>query len=281
LRGVIATTREIRRLVRDIYLHPGCLGLLAMIWVFTTLFAPGDRVQVMSLPLRALYNAAGALFYCLTGYLLLPHLLRATLLRNIPFIWTNVVFYAVLAGIETLAFLALFPEARGAHALFYWLTTTALIVIAVALAARHFEPVLRRRLSRQPELLPMWRPLRLPTSNLETLLPAGARGPVRRMEAQNQYVHVITEAGEALLRMSLSEAESRLPKGLGLRIHRSIWMRKADMDTLVFRRGNPRLRDIENREFPVSRRKVAELRAILGQGDATARQIVNDNQPVS
>ncbi len=272
LRDTVVSRQDIRRLVGDIYLNRICLGFIGALWVFTTVFVPGDRVEVMSLPLRAVYNAAGMFFYCLTGYVGLPVIIRAALVRNIPFAWANVLFYSALAGIETIVFLAIFPESSGTQALFYWLTTTVMIVISVVLVAYHFEEHLRRRLSKHPDLLPIWRPQRLPQSRLEMMLPPESRAPVRRIEAQNQYVRVITETGETLLRMSLTEAESLLPAGNGLRIHRSIWMRTADMDELVFREGNPRLRDAERKEFPVSRKKVGELRRILERRSAPARK---------
>ncbi len=263
LGDIVASDHEFRRLVLDIYRNRSCLFVVGFVWLFTTIFAPGDRMQDATLPWRAIYNAGGILFYYMAGYLLLPSVLRWGLSRNIPFVWVNSVFYMVLAGVETAFFLAVFPDSDGFQVLYYWLTTIVMIVISVSLLTYYFEDTVRKRLSRQPELLPLWRPLTLPDSNLELLLPQDVRAPVRRIEAQNQYVRVLTRTGEALLRMSLNEAEGMLPANDGLRIHRSIWMHKNEMEELFFHNGNPRLRNVEKQVFPVSRKKVDELRRIL------------------
>ncbi len=263
LRESLVSTAEIRKFVRDVYLSRICLSLLIAIWLFTSVMVPGDRMQAISLPWRALFNAAGAFFFCLVGYLFLPVLLRATLARNIPFVWSNIAFYSLLAGADTIAFKVLFPGSERTGALGYWLTAVVMIAIAVPLVMLFFEEQTRARLSTRPELLPIWRPVRLPESTLEAHLPPEKRAPIRRLEAQNQYVRVVTDCGDTLLRMSLREAEEKLPPDTGMRIHRSIWMSRSQMQDLVFRNGNPKLLDPKGREYPVSRKKVAELRMLL------------------
>ncbi len=279
LGDIVAPEPEFRRLVLDIYKNRSCLAMVGFVWLFTTVFSPGDRIQDMSLPLRAIYNAGGIFFYYLAGYLFLPSVLRWALSRNIPFVWINSLFYIFLAGIETVFFLSVFPDSNGFQVLYYWLTTVAMIIISVSLVTYYFENTVRNRLSRQPDLLPVWRPSVCPGSDLEILLPQEVRAPVRRIEAQNQYVRVLTRSGETLLRMSLNEAEGMLPANEGLRIHRSIWMHKGDMDELFFHNGNPRLRDVDKQVFPVSRKKVGELRRILETKQAPATGSARTGEP--
>lgn len=183
---------------------------------------------------------------------------------NIPFVWTTICFYAIIAGVGTTAFQLFFvPQASLVSGAWYWLTTLTMIVISVVAVVAYFERTLRQKLSSQPDLVPLWKPVRHVQCKLEAMLPAEIRAPIRRIEAQNQYIHVVTEKGDTLLRLSLTKAEECLPEESGLRIHRSIWIRKPDLNRLVFRDGNPRVVDQDASEYPVSRKMVGAIRTVL------------------
>lgn len=57
-------------------------------------------------------------------------------------------------------------------------------------------------------------------------LPLDKRGPLVRIEAQDHYLNVVTDAGEALILMRLSDAIGALGPDVGLRVHRSHWVHK-------------------------------------------------------
>ena len=206
------------------------------------------------------------LAYYLLGYWLVGHVLRFFIVRNIPFSWVVIGFYATLAGFEAFFFSTFMASNSDLVAAgWYWLTTLAMIIASVFAVTHYFEEPLRTNLSKDPGLVPIWRPVRLGSCALEALLPSDVRGPIQRIKAQNQYMKVVTDKGEALLRMSLAQAQECLPDEAGLRIHRSIWLRRSEISDLVFRDGNPKVIDACGAEYPASRKMVDDIRSILAR----------------
>lgn len=264
LDGALVPIGEFNTFIRKVYLHRACLFLAGASYLFTWFLAPGDRLEAMDLVPRAIYNGAWLLTYYLLGYAVIGYILRFFMVRKLPFVWVTVGFYGVLAGVETISFNGFFAaQPDPAAAFWYWLTTMVMIVVSVVAVVHFFEEPMRENLSKDPAILPVWRLAKLSGCALEAQLPHEVRAPIRRLEAQNQYVLVVTEAGEGLLRMSLTQAEAFLPGSAGLRIHRSVWIRSSEIESLVSRDGNPRVRDKNGQEFPVSRQKVADVRRVL------------------
>jgi hypothetical protein len=81
------------------------------------------------------------------------------------------------------------------------------------------------------------------------------------LEMEDHYVRVHTDAGSELVLMSLSQAIAGLEDIEGLQTHRSWWVAKAAVTGLVEDGRNLRLTLRNGLEAPISRARVAELRA--------------------
>lgn len=84
-------------------------------------------------------------------------------------------------------------------------------------------------------------------------LPLDRRGALLRLEAQDHYLKVVTQAGEALILMRLSDAEAELAGFPGLRVHRSHWVAQDAVQSVRRREGRLFLILPDGAEVPVSR----------------------------
>lgn len=263
---VIVPVKDFNTYIRSIYRHNVCIMLAISTFLFTSLFSPGDRLEDVTLIQRLIYNGIVALSYYAIGYWLLGPIARFGAVRNIPFSWMTVAFFSGLAIIDTTIYImAISSQTASAGVWWYLFTTLIMIVIAVSLGTYYFERPLRKGLANKPQNLPVWRPIPAYNNTLEAMLPDDIQGTILRIEAQNQYVRVITDSGDALLRMSLAHAQTILPDNVGIQIHRSIWMRNTEFQKVISRDGNPRVVDRNGQDFPISRQKVMAVRDIIDE----------------
>lgn len=122
------------------------------------------------------------------------------------------------------------------------------------------SPALRERLGYIPELVPLWWSNVSVQVPLLLKLPPEKRGRIRRIHAANQYIEVVTDAGSALLRLSLRDAASLIPAETGWLCHRSLWIRKDEVVALTFHRGQPQITDRDGTTYPISRASVPMIR---------------------
>ncbi|MEE9389442.1 MAG: LytTR family DNA-binding domain-containing protein [Paracoccaceae bacterium] len=264
MRQIMVSDTQMSNFIGSIFRNRTCIGLAISIWVFTSFLSPGDRFQDLSLFERALVNAGAAMVFYGCGYLFSARVQYSLMLRGIPFFWGAVAFYSVLAGGESLIYFALLPKGAGLSVAFsYWFTTVAMIMLTIALLVLFFDQPIRKNLSVAPADFPMWRPLQTSYSALELALPENSRGPVLQIEAENQYVRVTTANGASMLRMSLTDAEAMLPPGTGFRVHRSMWIHKSQICTVLFRDGNPKILCTDGQERPVGRSMVEIIKKHL------------------
>lgn len=260
----VVPTREFQKFIRSIYLNKTCISFTIVIWLVTTILAPGDRFQDYGLVPRALFNAASAFSYIFIGYQFYSPFVRFLLVRNIPFIWASVGFYSILALIEALIYSRLsVVNPLGLGVIIYWLTTSLLIFLTVAFLMQYFQAAILKNLSVWELPIPLWWPLRLGGCKLAAHLDADTRSEVLLIEAQNQYIRVTCTSGVAMLRMGFSKAMELVEADVGLQVHRSIWIRKSQIDRLVSRNGNPRLIDKSGAEIPISRSSVSDVKKFL------------------
>ncbi len=254
--------------IRSVYRHKACIFLAIASWLFTCFLAPGERLVDMSLLQRLIYNGIGAASYYFIGYWGLGYMLRFSIVRNVPFVWVTIAFFSMLAVAEAAIYSTnITPNITFSGIWKYFLTTIIMVVIAASLVTHYFTNALLSGLSKKGHPFPIWYPTKPPDCELSALVPENIRTSIQRVEAQNQYVKVFTKTGDTLLRMSLSQAETMLPDGIGLRLHRSLWMRKSEIRKIISRDGNPKVVDRSGQEFPISRQKVIEVRAVLNGMD--------------
>lgn len=84
-------------------------------------------------------------------------------------------------------------------------------------------------------------------------LPLEKRGRLIRIEAQDHYLSIVTSAGESLILMRLSDAEALLAGADGLRVHRSHWVIRSEVQQHNRRDGRDFLVMSDGAEVPVSR----------------------------
>jgi len=105
-------------------------------------------------------------------------------------------------------------------------------------------------------------PMAEPGSGLLRHLPAAARGALIRVEAQDHYLNVVTDAGSALVLMRFGDAVAELSEVAGARVHRSHWVARAGVRGLLRKEGRQFLLTRDGAEVPVSRANRAALQAL-------------------
>ena len=182
---------------------------------------------------------------------------------GLPFIVIPIGFWMVAVLGSQAVSLALVPDFEWSWLRLIRQATITLPATVISVYAS--APMLRKMLGEIPELVPIW------TYNVQVLvpllmkLPEERRGRVRRIEAANQYVEVVTDQGITLLRMTLSDAVALLPEDSGWRCHRSLWIHRDEVVSLTFLRGQPQITDRDGRIWPISRKAVQDIRDWLAR----------------
>jgi len=94
------------------------------------------------------------------------------------------------------------------------------------------------------------------------LPPKLARARLLAVEAEDHYLRVRTDAGEALVLMRLVDAVAALKGTPGLQTHRSWWVARDAVEHARFRRGRGELTLVDGTRVPVSRAYAAAVRAV-------------------
>ena len=93
-------------------------------------------------------------------------------------------------------------------------------------------------------------------------VPAAMRGTLIRIEAQDHYLNVVTDAGSALVLMRFGDAVAELSEVAGARVHRSHWVAQAGVARILRKEGRQFLLMRDGAEVPVSRANRAALREL-------------------
>jgi len=96
---------------------------------------------------------------------------------------------------------------------------------------------------------------------LITLLPAAIRAPIIALKAEDHYVRIFTERGNALVLMRFADALAHVAQMQGLRIHRSYWANEASIRKLVRNGRRSELHLVSGLIVPVSRAHEQEVAA--------------------
>lgn len=245
---------------RDYLMHP--ITLYTYVLPLTLLFVGLIKPEYPNLGLpeyasHMLTTAKVAVFW-LFSWVSLGALAWRLMPRGVPFIAIPVGLWLVaVLGSQALSLLVV-PDFQWS-----WLRLmrqTVLTLPATLIAVYAAAPMLRDRLGEMPEIVPIWSmnvKVRVP---LLLKLPADRRGRLRRIHAANQYVEVVTEQGTALLRMTLRDAVALVPADKGWLCHRSLWIRRDEVTSLTYIRGQPQVTDRDGQIWPISRKSVPEIR---------------------
>jgi DNA-binding LytR/AlgR family response regulator len=91
----------------------------------------------------------------------------------------------------------------------------------------------------------------------------GLGDEVLRVTADLHYLHVSTVLGRATVLGSLAAVEAHFGAS-GLRIHRSHWVARRSIRRVARTAGGWQCELQDGQRLPISRRRVAEVRALLG-----------------
>lgn len=227
---------------------------LAMAAALAVFGAFGSYI-VMGLPVRLLHflatsTAIGALAFGLSV------LLRRYMFAGaLPF-WASLVIAVAIApagGLLVQQSLAVLAPHTLRHVSFFELTGQVLLVNLVIAAGRWMLiPRAEPRIDDQATALSPDQPGDA-ARELRAKLPLPQRqARILALRAEDHYLRVHTDRGQALILMNLSSAVDALGPEAGIRIHRSHWIAKeVALETARIGRGGIKLDDAA--EFPVSR----------------------------
>lgn len=151
---------------------------------------------------------------------------------------------AVIHGINS----AVFPDWAGWGRLF-WLV---MVVWAVSMAVEGLV-ALARHTHATPKAEQIEEESPTPDAIFQQRLPHNKRGALIRLEAQDHYLNVVTTAGEALILMRMTDAETELAAFDGLRVHRSHWVAIGQVQDTSRAGGRLALQMSDGCKVPVSR----------------------------
>ncbi|MBA83824.1 LytTR family DNA-binding domain-containing protein [Thalassobius sp. S69A] len=209
------------------------------------LTGPFETYELLSGPARLMYWA------CVAGVSILTDLGFRRLLAG-QGLWRRlaarlgfaIVLGGMLHGLNALVF-----DGWGGLRQGLWMIgvvwIVAMIVEAVVALIHHFHlpAVVQTDAAEQPAA----------DAVFQKRLPLERRGALIRIESQDHYLNVVTDAGAALILMRLSDAEKELAGFAGLRVHRSHWVATGQVQQVLRRNGQLFLRMPDGAQVPVSR----------------------------
>ncbi|MGB0959175.1 MAG: LytTR family DNA-binding domain-containing protein [Halocynthiibacter sp.] len=267
MRHDIKSYKMISKELRTLLLSKTCIIATATLLFFISLLTPGQYLFHLDFAARLMTNSVSTLYFLLLTYFCLPWALHWGLSRNIPWLWTELLFYVPVSFLMASALVFTFsPTFELSEVFLYFGLIMINVVLAVTLTMLLFKDAILRTFTDSPEYFPLWMPSPEHFCGLSSLLPSEKRGLVLRVEADNQYIHVVTDKGTSHLRMALTEAEKLVPHKDGIRIHRSHWVSKDHIHSLFSENGNPKIKDKSGTLLPVSRSAVDAVRGILENG---------------
>lgn len=100
------------------------------------------------------------------------------------------------------------------------------------------------------------------------LVPKALRGELLYVKAELHYLAVVTTAGRSLVLYNLRDAIDELASTPGRQVHRSFWVALSQVDSL-WRKGRQGVLLMKNHDrVPVSRRRLAEIEALLSVAES-------------
>lgn len=254
------------RFVRhDLLLHPFFWTLILATPIFRTIGSLNREFTCPSLAADVrLFCVCMSLCLALKAWLFLA-VLWYFLPRNLPYMVLNLGFFLVLC-IPSALILFPFHDDTVVQAISGFARRQTFAAVLTVLVTLFFERSIRDHLGRVGAFVPVFWPVRIaaiPTAD-GVYLAADLGGVVVAMQAQNQYVQVITTVERRLMRMTLSQAIEAFPAETGLRVHRLWWVSRSQIGEFAFDRKAFTLKG-QGLDIPVSRANRGEVDTLLTQ----------------
>ncbi len=246
------------------FLVSGVLG------VFFGVIGPFSTYAALDLPLRLVYWLA--IMIGANGIIVgMFHLHDRWRPEALP-LWQRHLAMAVLGAIPVSVLVLVVTYLCGLG-LFSWrglvglyisvLSVTVATLVVMALVSRAFDRAEAPSVEpAAPENLGGGAGKPLLAGHLPTDVPAALRAaPLIALQAEDHYVRVITDKGEALVLMRLKDAVIQLAGADGARVHRSHWVARRGIAAVERKAERLHLRLTTGQRVPVSRSYAADLRA--------------------
>ncbi len=244
--------------------RPISIILYVLLMTYSYIFVGGNLYAEGFTLIKTAAFFSISIMHFLLLYLFLGHWIYAGLIRNVPAIFSLIAFIILIYAIEyTLGHLFFFRGGENlTELLMHFMAACFLIVISCMMVLATFANLIRKASSHDPDLFPLWFPLKDIPDDLNLMLPAKKRGTIIRLHSENQYVNIVTEKGSHLIRSTLTDAINRLNKNHGLQVHRSLWIRKDQIAKIFYEKGNPKIKDIHGQDYAISRKSIKKIKAV-------------------
>jgi hypothetical protein len=262
LKEKIKSLDRIKYAVRTVLKNPITLILFVSVPIYKVLFTPGGILIEYSLLTRSLIDFVSMVINYTSLYFYLPNLLRYGLTRNIPAMWLLLSFFIVLVFFESMFISLVLLQQNLMDMLHHFFVVILTVSASVLILPNFFRTFVNKHMAHAPSYLPFWFPVRLD----ELTVNKGGHeitGIVIRLKVEQNYTRIYTTEGDYLERGSLSEILQMVDTDLGIRIHRSMWIRKDRIEALVYKNGNPKVRTVDGELFPASRSSIKEIKEFL------------------
>lgn len=246
--GILSATAPLQ------WRHPAVILLPLVVAAALAVTGAFGTYDSMTLPLRLAHFAGVAIAICAVVFALCEIVQRFWFGGALPF-WAMLAIGVVTApagGWIVLKALSLSAPLALSHVTYPELTTQVLLSnLAIGGLGwnllRHARAQSAAEEAQQP-----------PRSNsdqaLRTKLPAGIRNAaILALSAEDHYVRVRTDRGEALILMNLAAAIAALGEAAGVRVHRSHWVSRQLAEKASLRGGRRGVRVNDDTVLPVSR----------------------------
>lgn len=145
----------------------------------------------------------------------------------------------------------------GTRLLPFWSLFPSVLIICIPL---QIVLLLLKRTTPRRTPSPGPHPVAAPRSPLFDKVPARLGRDLLCLKTEDHYLRVYTAAGDALILMSMSDAEASLGQGAGQRVHRSWWVARSAVKSATMTNNAVRLTLTNGLEVPVSRSRRQALR---------------------
>jgi hypothetical protein len=200
-----------------------------------------------------------AVFYAAFGFIIWH---AAT--RNIPMVLSGFVFCICVSILLVLLFELLLGNATPSdHILMEFKKVSVLITLGMIVVLIGHQDLILKELNTEDRAFPVWTRTYVNEPKDPEGMPAVFLKHILFIKTANQYIDVHTSNGQYELRMSLTKAETFLDDAIGLRVHRSHWVRHTEMQAVNYQNGNPFVMLKDGQSLPIGRNMVDTVKEII------------------
>ncbi len=244
-------------------IHPCHLMIFVIGWIMVAMGMFPYQFQTLPLQTNLIILSLQWTTYVVLFYFFFGKFTYWCISRNIPWAYLTSIFYFCFLQIMRAIQIYVEPEIAIPNLIPYTFRQTLSFLPFSILSAAFFGVRARNRLIDAPDQFPFWRPIKPLDVELYRHLPKELQCDLRRVEAQQQYVNIVTQKGSFLVRMRFKQAIAMIPDRLGLQVHRSLWIAKDQIDKITYVDGNPRILANDGETYPISRSKVKSVKDAL------------------